>query len=1576
MKPLTSVIARVGLGLLIVCATLVSTGSSASATEAGFTEISPGEYFTCAVKSSGKAFCWGWNQRGVLGNNNLVDRSAVPVDVVSPPWAAITSVSSGGTYACALTRAGEAYCWGRGDLNGEMGDGSFSSWAAPHAVSTYGVLAGKKLGSLSGGLRHICVLDISGKAYCWGHNTSGELGNNATNGDLFGGGEPAPVAVDTSGVLKGKTIAAISAGGGHTCALDTGGTPYCWGRNDFGQLGDGYSGPRKVDGLFNDLTHSSVPVAVDTSGVLKGKTLTAISAGFNHTCALDTEGKAYCWGSNWSGELGDGYAGPRMVHHYGFDITYSSVPVAVDTAGVLSGKVLTSIKLGQSSTCALDGDGRAYCWGANSDGELGNNSVEPSNVPVAVDTSGVLSGKTLTSINIGSHHTCALDRDGQAYCWGANSDGQLGNNSTRPSLVPVEVVMAPDSPTGVTVAAGAGQVQVSWAAPVDHGATAITSYLVTASDGGGACSTTGSLSCIVTGLHGHTSYTFTVTATNSVGTSSASMPSASVTPAFTVPSAPRSVTADAGDAQATVSWNAPVYDSGDSVTGYTVTATPGGSKCVTTSALSCVITGLVNGTPYTFSVSASNSIGSSIPSRSMLVVPRIDRAAGPSFSSMSAGASSTCAINSNGRAYCWGLNTNGELGNGSTKDSVIGVAVDTSGALAGKTLVAIASGGDDNPGHTCTLDSDGKAYCWGWNSEGQLGNNSRTDSSFPVAVDTSGALSGKRLTAITVGAANTCALDTDGKAYCWGFNGWGSSAAPPSSGPSLVPVAVDTSGVLAGKTLTAITEGYSHTCALDTDGKAYCWGMNTSGQLGTGGAIGYGIRDAEAVDTSGVLAGKTLTAISAGHEHTCAMDADGNAYCWGDDAYGQLGDGDIRNVAVPVPVLTSGALNGKVLVALDAGLRHTCAVDTEGKAYCWGLNGSRQLGNKPIGRRTPLDSENQPVLVNTDRSLNGKTLVAVTTGTDHSCALTADGKGYCWGGNYYGQMGNGDNPPWFTPPARVATAAVAPLAPTNVTAVAGIRRATVSWAESADNGSPEIHSYTVTSSPGGKTCVTTQLSCLISDLGNNQAYSFTVTAINLFGSSVPSSASSMVITPADSPTQPRGVSAESSNGRITVSWSPPADNGGASIIGYTVTSAPGGKTCTTSGSTSCDVSGLVNGTAYSFTVTATNAFGMSAASTPSAAVTQLNVASAPTSITAVSGNGRVTVSWSPPADSGGTAITGYTAVASPDGGTCTATFGINRCVITGLDNGVEYTIEVFASNSIGVSQSSQGVLVTPRAPVTPPMPPRNVLTLPGNGHITVSWSPPADNGGASIIGYTVTSAPGGKTCTTSGSTSCDVSGLVNGTAYSFTVTATNAFGMSAASTPSAAVTQLNVASAPTSVTAVSGIGRITVSWSPPADSGSTSIVGYMVRYSTNGGKTWSIPVKAASASTSYIMGRLVSGTAYTFQIATVNSSGISDWSSQTSSTQSLSRKSQVITFAAPRKIVVGKPEGTLTMKTSAVGLRVSIAVSPGSARYCSVIGSKVHAKAVGRCTVVATQVGSSAYLPAVPVTRFIQVTKK
>jgi alpha-tubulin suppressor-like RCC1 family protein len=221
-------------------------------------------------------------------------------------------------------------------------------------------------------------------------------------------------------------------------------------------------------------------------------------------------------------------------------------------------------------------------------------------------------------------------------------------------------------------------------------------------------------------------------------------------------------------------------------------------------------------------------------------------------------------------------------------------------------------------------------YGWGYNSWGQLGDGTTINRITPVAVDTSGALSGRTVTAIAEGSQHTVALTSDGKLFAWG-NGYLGNGTTNSS---TTPVAVDMSGALLRKTVIAIASGSCHTLVLTSDGKVFAWGCNSSGQLGNG--MTNSSTTPVAVDMSGALLGKTVTAIAAGHAHTVAVTSNGKVFAWGSNGWGQLGDSTTTHRTTPVAVHMSGALLGKTVTAIAGGGDHTVALTSDGKVFAWG----------------------------------------------------------------------------------------------------------------------------------------------------------------------------------------------------------------------------------------------------------------------------------------------------------------------------------------------------------------------------------------------------------------------------------------------------------------------------------------------------------------------------------------------------------------------------------------------------------------------------------------------------------------
>jgi flagellar biosynthesis protein FliR len=476
----------------------------------------------------------------------------------------------------------------------------------------------------------------------------------------------------------------------------------------------------------------------------------------------------------------------------------------------------------------------------------------------------------------------------------------------------------------------------------------------------------------------------------------------------------------------------------------------------------------------------------------------------------------------------------------------------------------------------------------------------------------------------------------------------------------------------------------------------------------------------------------------------------------------------------------------------------------------------------------------------------------------------------------------------------VTVAPVIPGAATIGTAVFGNGQAVLSWSAPAfDGGSPiagyEVTPYVGTVAQPSIVFNDTSTTQTITGLTNGTHYTFTVAAFNAVGFG-PQSGFSNVVTPATVPDAPTIGTATAGNTSATVSWTP-GGNGGAPITGYIVTPyiaavaqtpVPFNSTATTE-----TVTGLANGTSYTFTVEATNVAGNSVESGQSNAVTPATVPTAPTIGTATGGIAQATVSWTAPSSDGGSPVLGY--VVTPFVGFSakpSTTFPSTATTetVTGLTNGTSYRFKVSAINGVGTgAMSAASNAVTP-APVVPDAPTIGSATG-GNASATVSWTAPGFDGGASISGYVVTPYIGANPQTpvpfNSPATTETVTGLVNGTTYTFTVAATNSAGTGSSSSASNAVTPATVAGAPTIGPATAGAASATVTWTAPVSDGGSPISGYVVTpyvgLATGPSTTFN------STATTQVVTGLTPGTAYRFRVRAINGVGTGGFSTVSNS---------------------------------------------------------------------------------------------
>jgi len=1101
---------------------------------------------------------------------------------------------------------------------------------------------------------------------------------------------------------------------------------------------------------------------------------------------------------------------------------------------------------------------------ASPGGPITNYTVIPS--PACPACTGLsVSGATATSTTVTGLTV------GGTYTFTVTATNGIG---TGPPSVPSNAVVVPTkpgAPVGVTGTSFAnGQSVVSWSVPPFTGGLPITGYRVTSSPGGKVCTTTGTTSCTVSGLTNGTPYTFTVTATNALGTGPASAPSPAATPS-TVPGAPTVGTATAGNGSATVTFTAPGSTGGAPVTGYTVTSSPGG---ITASCASspCTVTGLTNGTAYTFKVTATNGSGAGPASASSNSVTP----SGPPGPPRSVAATSYANAQS---VVTW-------------------TAPASNGGSAISRYTVTSSGGQ-----TCTTPNGSTTSCT------VTGLTNGVTYTFTVTatngLGTGPASSPASATPATVPGAPTGATAVRG--YTQATVSW---TAPVVTGG--LPVTSYTATASPGG-LTCTTASTSCTVTGLTNGTPYTFTVKATTAAGTGPASS----PSNSVTPSNTVPGAPTNVAATSFANTqsvvtwTAAAANGSAI----SKYTVTSSGgQTCTTTGPTSCTVTGLTNGTAYtftVTATNGLGTGPASGPSAPATPSTIPGAptgvtaTSFGNarSVVSWTAPASNGGAPITSYTVTSAPGaKTCTTSST----SCAVTGLTNGTAYTFTVTATNGSGTGP--ASSPSAPATPSSVPGAPTGVTGTNnGANQSVVSWTAPVSNGGTPITSYTVTSS-GGQTCTTANGStttCTVTGLTNGTSYTFTVTATNAVGTG-PASVPSAPIVPATTPGAPTAVSATThDNAQSTVSWTAPASDGGTPITGYTVTSSPGGLTCTT-GSTTCTVTGLTNGTSYTFTVTATNAVGTGPASTPSAPIVPATIPGAPTNVAATSfANTRSTVSWSAPTSTGGLPLTSYTVTAN-SGQTCTtANASTTSCTFLGLTNGTTYTFTVTATNAIGVGPASAPASGTPS---TVPGPPTGVAATAGGGtQSVVSWTAPASNGGAAITKYTVTSS-GGQTCTTANgtTTSCTVTGLTTGTLYTFTVTATNGSGTGTASAPSSAVAPARSAGRPGApgapvVVATSSATTASASWSAPATDGGSAITSYTVT-SSPGGPT------CTTVSTGCTVTGLTTGTTYTFTVTATNRVGAGAASGE-------SLPLQVGTPGAPTGVTAGAGGDTQSVVT-------------------------------------------------------------
>ena len=742
-----------------------------------------------------------------------------------------STVAIGGGHMCALLDNRSVMCMGLG-ASGQLGNNGSMDQSVPVYVANLG--AGRTAAALSAGFEHTCALLDNGNVSCWGNGLKGQIGNGVALNQL--------VPSQPLSFPGNQKVVALSAGHSHTCAILDDGKVACWGAGSNGQLGNG--------GTLD----SSVPLMTNSLG--DNRTAKSITLGHHHTCAVLDNGSTMCWGGGSKGQLGNGGTANALS-----PMTIASMPIAVQAVALVAG---------DEHTCALLAQGSVACWGSGASGLLGGGATGDSAVPQLVSSFG--DGRTATALSSSHRHTCALLTDGNITCWGENTNGQGGNNgNSNPMLNPTET-------------AGFGPDTLAISLTVGHTYTC-------------ALLNTTSLSCWGTlGVPGST---------------------ADLTPtSFDEFPQSRAVAVSERDFNGNGIYN--IFEF-----------------------------------PINFDFTAKG---------------------------LAAGAQHTCAILDDGTINCWGDNTKGQLGTG---DTVTHSTPATTLSLGpGRTAISVVAGYTQ----TCALLDNGSVSCWG---EQYLTNDTKVINTSPSLVGDFG--NNRSAVQISSGLDFSCAVLDDGNVSCWGRgasgrlgNGGSTSSTNPtptsSFGPNRKAISVDL---------------YSdHACALLDDSSVMCWGRNDYGKLGDGTTT----EQNTPVQVNAFPTNTTPIAISVGSHHSCALLDIGDVSCWGEGSYGQNGDG--TSVNRPSPGLTSGFGDGRLAVSVSSGDHHICAMLDSGEVACWGQGGSGRLGNGGSS------STSTPSLTSTFGDERRATSLSV--GSYHGCVVLDSGQISCWGNGADGRLGNGE----------------------------------------------------------------------------------------------------------------------------------------------------------------------------------------------------------------------------------------------------------------------------------------------------------------------------------------------------------------------------------------------------------------------------------------------------------------------------------------------------------------------------------------------------------------------------------------
>ncbi|MGI0088651.1 MAG: fibronectin type III domain-containing protein, partial [Nitrosotalea sp.] len=980
-------------------------------------------------------------------------------------------------------------------------------------------------------------------------------------------------------------------------------------------------------------------------------------------------------------------------------------------------------------------------------------------------------------------------------------------------------IISASPPTNLTATAvSSSDINLSWTAP---SGTIVTGYMIERSTNGGTTwstiqSNTGSTATTYsdTGLAASTSYTYRVSTISLLGTSSPSnTASATTQSAATVPGSPTGLAATAGNTQVSLSWTAPANNGGSAVTNYKIyRSTSSGTETLlatTGNVNSYTDTTVTNGQTYYYKVSAVNSVGESLQSNEASVMPSGSSTSPQPPTGLAATAASSSQIN---------LSWTAPANNGGS--AITGYMIERS--TDGTTWSTIQS----NTGSTATTYSD-------------TGLTASTAYTYRVsAINSVGTSSPSSTASATTQSAATAPQSPTGLAATAGPSQVSLSWTAPSSngGSAITNYKIYRSTSSGTETLlTTVGNVNSYTDTTVTNGQTYYYKVTAVNSVGESTPSNEANAMPAAPATApGAPTGLAATAASSSQINlswTAPANNGGSAITG--YKIERSTDGTTWSTVQSNTGTTATTYSDTGLTASTAYTYRVSAINSVGtsspsstSSATTSAGGTTQLSltvNSVDLSGTPITGMSTAL-----RYANGTTVqeayTPVTFTVTSGVAYVVHVRDYL--NNVFNHWSNGNTSSYYpiTPTQSVTLTAyystngsttTVPSAPQNLQATAGNAQVSLSWTAPSSNGGSTVTNYKIyrSTSSGTETLLATTgnvNSYTDTTVTNGQTYYYKVSAVNSVGESLQSNEASVMPSGSSitAPSSPTGLAATAGNTQVSLSWTAPANNGGSAITGYNVyrgtTSGGESSTPVATGITSTTYTdtGLTNGQAYYYTVSAANSVGTSSPSNEASAtpVAPATAPGAPTGLAATAASSsQINLSWTAPSNNGGSAITNYKIYRSTSSGTETllATTGnVNSYTDTGLTNGVTYYYKVTAVNSVGESVPSSEASATPAAAATAPQPPTGLtVTAASSSQINLSWTAPANNGGSAITGYEIErSTDSGTTWSTivantaSTATTYSDTGLTASTAYTYRVYAINSVGTSSPSNTASATT--------------------------------------------------------------------------------------------------------------------------------------------------------------------------------------------